>query len=116
LTKAVGFHIFQLIEADLKEGAMRIFFIASLLLTLSPLIGTSAADEVYFCQKGCLYDKRSNDLNCPPAGGSSSGERKQCLEKNVATYNDCLKRCTPPSAKPDESGDRDQQDKDRNGN
>lgn len=93
---------------------MRIFFIALLLLTLSPLIGMSSADEVTFCLRGCSYDKRSNDVNCPPAGATSSEERKQCLVKNAATYNDCIKRCTPPSAKPDESGDRDRPDRDRN--
>lgn len=96
---------------------MRIFFIALVVLTLSPFIKASSADEVSFCLKGCSYDRHSNDMNCPPpVGGSSSEERKQCLEKNVATYNACVKRCTPPSAKPDDSGDRNQQDRDKNDN
>ena len=93
---------------------MRIFFFALLLLTTSPLIGMSSADEVSFCLKGCSYDKHTNDLNCPTAGGPSSEERKQCLAANAATYSDCIKRCTPSSAKPDETGGRDQQEKDKN--
>ena len=96
---------------------MRIIFFALFLLIMSPLIGMSYADEVAFCLKDCSYDRHTSDLNCPPAppaGGSPSEERKQCLAANVVTYNECVKRCLPSSAKPDESGGTDQQEKDKN--
>jgi|GEM_PF-1050755 len=77
---------------------MRILFTALLLLLLCPLAGTSRADEKSDCLATCASDKRSNDMYCPPAGGYSDDDHKQCVEKNTTTYNDCAKACSPAPA------------------
>jgi len=79
---------------------MRILVTALLLLLLCPLAGTSRADERSDCLATCTNDKRSNDMYCPPAGGYSDDDHKQCVEKNTAAYNDCTKACSPAPSPP----------------
>jgi len=87
---------------------MRIFFFVLLLLAISPVIGVSYADDISSCLKACSYDRHTNDLNCP-SGESSTEEQNQCLAQSDATYNDCVKRCTPSSDRTNDSATRDQQ-------
>lgn len=80
---------------------MRILFTALLLLIVCPFAGTSRADEKSDCLNACVSDKRSSDMYCPPAGGYSDEDHKQCMEKNAAAYNDCVKACSPAPDTPE---------------
>lgn len=80
---------------------MRILFITLVLLILCPLAGTSRADEHSDCLSGCANDKRANDMYCPPAGGYSDEDHRQCVERSAAAYNDCVKACSPAPASPE---------------
>jgi hypothetical protein len=79
---------------------MRVFFITLLLLVMSPASGTGFADEKSDCLGNCANDKRANDMFCPPAGGFTDEENKQCVLKNTAEYNNCIKTCSPPVTPP----------------
>jgi hypothetical protein len=79
---------------------VRIFFITLLLLIICPLTGTSFADEKSDCLNNCVNDKRANDMYCPPAGGFTDEENKQCVVKNTTEYNNCVKSCAPPVTPP----------------
>jgi len=79
---------------------MRIFFITLLLLIMSPVSGTGFADEKSDCLGNCANDKRANDMFCPPAGGFTDEENKQCVLKNTTEYNNCVKTCSPPVTPP----------------
>jgi hypothetical protein len=99
---------------------MRITFILLLVTILCSLTETGNADSNSDCLIGCSNEKRSNDMYCPPAGGYSDDDHKQCMDKNAAAYNDCVKGCSPapaspespppePSLQPVESGTTDRQ-------
>jgi hypothetical protein len=75
---------------------MRIFFITLLLLIMCPLTGISFADEKSDCLSSCANDKRANSMYCPPAGGFTNEENKQCVERITTEYNNCIKICSPP--------------------
>jgi len=77
---------------------MRILLTALLLLLLFPLAGTGHADDRSDCLNACANDKRSSDMYCPPAGGYSDEDHKQCVEKNATAYSDCVKACSPAPA------------------
>lgn len=77
---------------------MRILFTTLLFFVLCPLAGAAFADDRSDCLNACSSDKRSNDMYCPPAGGYSDEDHKQCLEKNAATYGECAKACSPAPA------------------
>jgi hypothetical protein len=74
---------------------MRILITTLLFLLLCPLAGAALADERSDCLNNCVSDKRANDMYCPPAGGYSDEEHKQCVEKNAVTYGECAKACSP---------------------
>lgn len=79
---------------------MRIFFITLLFLIMCPLTGTSFADDKSACLSNCANDKRANDMYCPPAGGFTDEENKQCVVKNTTEYNNCIMTCSPPVTTP----------------
>jgi len=79
---------------------MRMFFITLLLLILCLLTGMSFADEKSDCLNSCANDKRANDMYCPPAGGYTDDDHKQCADKNTSDYNNCIKACSPPPPSP----------------
>lgn len=82
---------------------MRIIFITLLVNILCCITVTSFADEKSDCLNNCANEKRSSEMFCPPAGGYTDEDHKQCIEKNTATYNDCVKGCSPsptPSERP----------------
>jgi hypothetical protein len=79
---------------------MRIFFTALLLLSMCTTTGTSFADEKSDCLSNCSNDKRAKDMYCPPAGGYSDEENKQCVLKNTTDYNNCINTCSPPVTPP----------------
>jgi len=79
---------------------MRIFIITLLLLFICPLAGVSFADDVSYCLSNCTNDKRANDMYCPPAGGFTDEENKQCAVKNTTEYDNCIKTCSPPVTSP----------------
>jgi hypothetical protein len=76
---------------------MRIFFITLSLLILCSLTGVSFADEKSDCLNNCANDKRANDMYCPPAGGFTDEDNKQCLAKNSADFISCKNTCSPPA-------------------
>ncbi|GFE61855.1 hypothetical protein [Geobacter sp. AOG2] len=80
---------------------MRFIVTVLLLLLLFPLAATSRADEKSDCLAACTTDKRSVDMYCPPAGGFSDEDHKQCMDKNDAAYNDCIKACSPAPTIPE---------------
>lgn len=77
---------------------MRITFILLLVAIVCSLTETGRAGDNSDCQLSCANEKRSNDMYCPPAGGYSDEDHKQCMDKNTAAYNDCIKSCSPTSA------------------
>ncbi|KAB0665602.1 hypothetical protein F6V25_07720 [Oryzomonas japonica] len=79
---------------------MRILFTTMLFLILCPLAGAALADDRSDCLNACASDKRSNDMYCPPAGGYSDEDHRQCLEKNAAAYGECAKACSPAPEPP----------------
>jgi len=81
---------------------MRIYFITLLLLMVCPLTGVSVADEKSDCLNSCESTKRSSDMYCPPAGGFTDEDNKQCLAKNSADFISCKNICSPPVASPAE--------------
>lgn len=36
-------------------------------------------------------------MYCPPAGGYTDEDHKQCIDKNTSAFNDCTKSCAPPA-------------------
>lgn len=85
----------MIFKRQLTGTSMRILFTTLLLLILCLLAGTSVADENTGCLNGCANDKRSNDIYCPPAGGYSDEDHKQCIARNAAVFSDCIKVCSP---------------------
>jgi len=81
---------------------MRIFFMAILLLIACPLTRVSFADEKSDCLNSCANEKRNNDMYCPPAGGYTDEDNKQCLSKNSADFIRCTNICSPPTPPPAE--------------
>lgn len=79
---------------------MRIFFITLVLLIMCPLTGTGFADEKSDCLSNCANDKRAADMYCPPAGGYTDEDNKECVAKSTTVYNDCFKICSPPVTPP----------------
>jgi hypothetical protein len=79
---------------------MRIFciFISVSILCSSAMF--SIADDKTDCLINCANEKRSSEMYCPPAGGYSDEDHKQCIEKNTAAYNECSKGCSPPPETP----------------
>ena len=75
---------------------MRIFIITLLLLIICPLIGVSFADEKSDCLNQCENDKRANAMYCPPAGGFTDEDNKQCMAKNSVDFINCKNTCSPP--------------------
>lgn len=76
---------------------MRYFFITLLVTVLFPLTVMSYADDYSDCVNRCSNEKRSKDMYCPPAGGYSDEEHKQCIDTNTAAFNYCIRSCTPAS-------------------
>jgi hypothetical protein len=74
--------------------------VAMLLCILSTVTSVSFADDKSDCLNNCANDKRANTMYCPPAGGYSDNDHKQCVEKSVADYNTCISACSPASATP----------------
>jgi hypothetical protein len=79
---------------------MRIIFILLLVTILCSLTVMSNADNNPECLINCSNEKRSNDMYCPPAGGYSDEDHKQCMDKNTVAYNDCVKGCSPAPVTP----------------
>ena len=79
---------------------MRIFFITLLFLIICPLAGVSFADEKSDCLNSCANDKRANDMYCPPAGGFTDEEHKNCIVKNTTEFNSCSISCSPSVSPP----------------
>ena len=77
---------------------MQVILITLLIFILSPLACMSFADEG--CMNTCADDKRMNDMYCPPAGGFTDEDHKQCVDKGNAHYNECIKSCSPPPPSP----------------
>lgn len=75
---------------------MRILIITLLFLSGCLLTGVSFADEKSDCLNRCLNDKRASNMYCPPAGGFTDEDNKQCLAKNSADFNNCTNACSPP--------------------
>jgi hypothetical protein len=80
---------------------MRIIFIMLLVTVLCPITVMSYADDKSDCLGGCSNDKNSKDMYCPPAGGYTAEDRKQCMDANAAAYNDCIKGCSPAPVTPE---------------
>jgi len=80
---------------------MRFLFIILSVTVLLSLTVMGYADDKSDCANSCSNDKRSKDMYCPPAGGYSDEEHKQCIDTNTAAYNDCIKGCTPASEPPE---------------
>ena len=76
---------------------MRLFLITLLLLSVCPLTAVSFADEKSDCLNSCANDKRAGDMYCPPAGGFTDEDNKQCLAKNSADFTKCKDTCSPPA-------------------
>jgi hypothetical protein len=81
---------------------MRIFFITLLLLIMCPFTGISFADEKSDCLSNCANDKRAQSMYCPPAGGFTDQDNKQCVDKYTTEYNNCIKACSPPVTPPED--------------
>lgn len=81
---------------------MRIFIITFLFLIVCLLTGVSFADEKSDCLNSCANDKRASDMYCPPSGGFTDEDNKQCLAKNSADFISCNKACSPPVTPPEE--------------
>jgi hypothetical protein len=79
---------------------VKLFILAIVILVLGPLSRNSSADEKSDCLASCAIEKRSNDMYCPPAGGYSDDDHKQCKERNTISYNSCVKVCTPVAVAP----------------
>jgi hypothetical protein len=79
---------------------MRIVFITLLLLISCPLAGASFADDKSDCLNICANEKRANDMYCPPAGGFTDEDSKQCMAKNSADFISCKNICSPPVTPP----------------
>ncbi len=80
---------------------MRITLVTLLVTVLSSLTVMSYADDKSDCLDNCSNDKRSKDMYCPPAGGYSDENHKQCIDTNATAYNDCIKSCSPAPATPE---------------
>lgn len=74
---------------------MRIFFITLLLLIICPLTNICFADDKSDCLNQCANDKRTADMYCPPAGGYTDEENKQCMVKSTANFTICNNACSP---------------------
>lgn len=83
-------------EITSREFIMRIFFVTLLFFIICPLTAVGFADEKSACLNSCTNDKRSHDMYCPPAGGFTDEENKQCLNKNSADLARCTANCSPP--------------------
>ena len=81
-----------------REVAMRIIFITLLVTVLCSLTVMSYADDKSDCLINCSNEKRSKDMYCPPAGGYTDEDHKQCIDKNAVAYNGCTKDCSPSPA------------------
>jgi len=79
---------------------VRKLFITLLFLIMCLLTGSGFADEKTDCLSNCANDKRANDMYCPPAGGFTDEDNKQCIVKNTSEYNKCIKTCSPPVTPP----------------
>ncbi len=75
---------------------MRISIVTLLLLNLF-VSDICFADEKSDCLSNCANDKRANDMYCPPAGGYTDEENKQCVTKNLTDYTICKNTCSPPA-------------------
>jgi hypothetical protein len=84
----------------MKECIMQLIVISVLILVLCPLTQMSFADEKSDCLTGCAIEKRAKDMYCPPAGGFSDDDNKQCMEKNTTSYTSCVKTCSPVTVAP----------------
>jgi hypothetical protein len=83
------------------EVAMRIIFITLIVTVLCSLTVMSYADDKSECLGGCSNDKHSKDMYCPPAGGYTDEDHKQCMDTNATAYNDCIKSCSPAPVIPE---------------
>ena len=79
---------------------MRIFIITILLQVLCSITVMSFADDKSDCLDSCSNDKRSNEMFCPPSGGFSDDDHKQCVGRIAETYKECVKVCSPPAEVP----------------
>ena len=80
---------------------MRLLFITLSATVLFSLTIMSYADDKSDCVSSCSNEKRSKDMYCPPAGGYSDEEHRQCIDTNTAAYNDCIKGCSSTSPPPE---------------
>jgi hypothetical protein len=85
---------------SVRSIAMRIICISVSVFILCSSAIFSFADEKSDCINKCANEKRSSDMYCPPAGGYSDEDHKQCIEKSSATYNECIKGCSPSQQPP----------------
>lgn len=81
---------------------MRIFIISLLFLMGCLCTGVCFADEKADCINICANDKRASDMYCPPAGGFTDEDNKQCMTKNSADFTSCKNTCSPPAAPAEE--------------
>jgi len=81
---------------------MRIFIVALLILLACPITKVSYADEKSDCLNSCANEKRTNDMYCPPAGGFTDEDNKQCQSRNSAEFLRCTNICSPPTPPPAE--------------
>lgn len=80
---------------------MRILLITLLFTILCSLTVMSFADEKSDCLNNCANEKRSSGMYCPPAGGYTDEDHKQCVAKSTTAYNDCIKSCSPSVVLPE---------------
>ena len=76
---------------------MRQYFITLLLLIICSLTSVCFADDKSDCLNQCTNDKRAADMYCPPAGGYTDEDRKQCMAKNTSDFTNCTNTCSPPA-------------------
>lgn len=81
---------------------MHKFIITLLFLLVCPLAAVSFADDKSDCINSCANEKRASDMYCPPAGGFTDEDHKQCMTKNSADFTNCRNACSPPATPPAE--------------
>lgn len=80
---------------------MKVLLVLLVSIVLSPFSSAEVfADEKSDCLNKCSNEKSSTLMYCPPAGGYSDEEHKQCIEKITAAYIECSKGCYPPPETP----------------
>ncbi len=77
---------------------MRTFYILSLVMAITLLLGATFDENYEDCVLRCSAERDTRNMDCPSPFDASDDERNQCLRDSKEEYDNCISDCPAPSS------------------